>query len=44
MAVNYYQSIYGSYQFPFTIDDFKELYPLVVFDIISNVKNSRTHQ
>ena len=33
MAVNYYQSIYGSQKFPFTIDDFKELYPLLVFDV-----------
>ena len=32
MAVNYYHSIYGSLQFPFT-DDFKELYPLLVFDV-----------
>ena len=43
MAVNYYQSIYGSQQFPITIDDFKELYPLKVFDV-SNVKDSRTSQ
>ena len=33
MAANYYQSIYGSQQFPYTIDDFKELYPLLVFDV-----------
>ena len=33
MAINYYQSIYGSLQFPFTIDDFKELYPLFIFDV-----------
>ena len=34
IAVIYYQSIYyGSQQFPFTIDDFKELYPLLDFDV-----------
>ena len=33
MAVNYYKNIYGSKPFPFTIDDFKEIYPLLVFDV-----------
>ena len=32
-AVNYNISIYGSQTFPFIIHDFKEIYPLLVFDV-----------
>ena len=39
MAVNYYKSICGSRTFPFTIDDFKELYPLLVFYVSKHIVN-----
>ena len=45
MAVNYYKSFYGSQTYPFTIDDYKELYPLSVFDVSKQrerLKNSPT--